>query len=142
MGLLLTYWNRTTEVEKFRELAKILDQPLRRETKPKSRRAKQLSAPERAALVADYEAGILVREIAKKFGVHRVTVSNIVEAASLAPRARGLAPDQVEEASKLYVAGQSLAKLGKRYGVHAETVRQALLGAGVRLRPRPGWPSS
>lgn len=138
VGLLLTYWNRSTEMEKFRELAKIMDQPVRSDIQINTKRAKRLSAAEKAELLAEYESGTLVRDIAEKFDVHRVTVSNLVEAAGMTPRSRGLGPQQVIEAADLYTAGQSLAKLGDRYGVNAETVRQALRRIGVTIRPRPG----
>ena len=138
----MTYWNRTTEVEKFRELSKIIDQPLRSDAHISGHRARRLSKAQKAELVADYESGMLVRNIAVKFGIHRVTVSNLIEAAGHKLRSRGLNADQIKEASELYVAGQSLAKLSARYGVSAETVRQALIRAGVATRARQGWAST
>jgi hypothetical protein len=138
VGLLLTYWNRTTEVEKFRELAKIIDQPVRSDIQLNTKRAKRLSPAEKSELLADYEAKVPVKDIARKFGVHRVTVTNLVSASPLEPRSRGLSDAQVEEAISLYPKGWSLAKLGTRYAVNGETIRQQLLHAGVAMRPRPG----
>ena len=45
---------------------------------------------------------------------------------------------RIEEASALYEQGGSLAKIGKRFGVSPSTVRDALLTAGLHMRPPSG----
>ncbi|MFN8103950.1 MAG: hypothetical protein U0U69_05780 [Acidimicrobiia bacterium] len=50
---------------------------------------------------------------------------------------RGLIPEQVDEAARLYVdKGWSLKRVGDHLDFSAGTIRKALLDAGVRTRPR------
>jgi DNA-directed RNA polymerase specialized sigma24 family protein len=53
-------------------------------------------------------------------------------------RMRGLSPEQIDEAVRLYEAGWSLARIGDRMGVNDMTVRQRLLERGVQMRPKRG----
>jgi hypothetical protein len=39
-----------------------------------------------------------------------------------------------------YAKGDSIATIGASLGVSPTTIRKRLLGAGVQLRARPGWP--
>ena len=58
----------------------------------------------------------------------------------MAIRHRSLGPDQLAEASKLYSQGLSLVRVAEALGVTRGAVSNALKTAGVKLRPRPGWP--
>ncbi|MFV4913805.1 hypothetical protein PFZ49_09655, partial [Microbacterium lacticum] len=63
-------------------------------------------APERrAALVADYEAGMPVRAIAAKYGVHRGTIPTLVLRAGASLRTPGLDDAGRARASALYAGG-------------------------------------
>jgi transposase-like protein len=112
-------------------------------SKPISRTIKQiqrrLRGPEIDELVAGYQGGATVYELAEQFGVHRSTVSDVLERQGVARRFGPLSPAQVATASSLYEGGLSLAKVGQQLGCHATTVREALTKAGVEIRPRNGW---
>lgn len=53
-------------------------------------------------------------------------------------RHRGLAPDQVNEAARLYGHGWSLARIGQKMGVDPTTVMTKLRGRGTRMRETQG----
>jgi transposase-like protein len=90
-------------------------------------------------VVAGYQAGATVYELAKKFGIHRHTVSDILERHGVARRYRKLSAEQLALACALYENGSSLTQVGRQLDHSAETVRQALMKAGVAIRTRNGW---
>ena len=60
----------------------------------------------------------------------------------LRPRGRpssAVAKLDIPEIARRYRAGESVARLGEAYEVSPATIRSRLIGAGVELRPRPGW---
>lgn len=101
-----------------------------------------LEPDEIAELVATYQAGATIDELAARFAVHRTTVMGHLGRSGVTRRQRGLAPEQVEEAARFYLGGWSLARVGDHFQVGAETVRRNLMSAGCTIRPRPGWPQS
>jgi hypothetical protein len=100
---------------------------------------RRLRGPEIDELVADYQAGATTYELAERFRMHRVTVSAILKRKGIALRARPLSPTQITTATQFYHEGLSLLKVGERVGCGTECVRQALMKAGVKIRPRNGW---
>lgn len=97
----------------------------------------RLSPEQVAELVAAREAGALVNELAERFGVHRATVINHLERAGATGRrwpGRGLTPEQVPEAVRLYESGLSLVAVGERFEVDKRQVSRALREAGVEIR--------
>ena len=86
------------------------------------------------ALIDSYKAGATVYDLARRFGIHRTTVSQHLRRSGVKMRRQGLAKDQVGTAARLYEQGQSLSKVGICLGVDAGTVRQALITRGVRMR--------
>ena len=81
-----------------------------------------------------YRTGATAKELAEQFGLHRTTVTAILQRQGVEPRQRGLSGAQVAEACRLYPEGWSLARLADRYGVDDMTVRRYLLQAGVVMR--------
>ncbi len=79
----------------------------------------------------------MINDLAAMFDLSRTAVMANLNRLGAESR-RGIVNRRIEEASSLYKQGWSLAGIGKYYGVYASTVREALLGAGVRMRPRPG----
>jgi hypothetical protein len=73
-------------------------------------------------------------ELAKQFGIHRTTVTAILQRVGVEPRRFRLTNEQVVEACRLYPEGWSLARLAERYEVSDMTVRRYLLLAGVVMR--------
>ncbi len=107
-----------------------------RTIKQKQRR---LRGAEIDKLVAGYLVGATVYELAEQFGVHRSTVSELLERRGVTRRFGPLSPAQVAMATSLYGEGLSLATVGQQLGCHATTVRDALAKVGVEIRPRNGW---
>ena len=89
-------------------------------------------------LVAGYEAGATVYELADRFGVHRDTVSAHLHRQGVPMRRQGLNEAEVDRAVRLYIAGGSLGRVGSHLGVDAHTVRSALLKREVRMRDTQG----
>jgi len=99
---------------------------------------RRLRGAEIDELVAGYLAGGTVYELARHFGVHRHTVSEILERSGVARRYQKLSPEQLDTACSLYRSGFSLTRIGHQLDRPAETIRQALIRAGVEIRPRNG----
>ena len=72
------------------------------------------------------EQGVLLRDLANMFKVHRVTVAAILRRHGIAPRARGLPTDQIPLVAELYEQGLSAPALGQQFGVDGKTVWNAL----------------
>jgi DNA-binding transcriptional ArsR family regulator len=92
-----------------------------------------------AELVAGYQGGATIEDLAERFGVHRTTVMAHLDRSGVKRRRRGIEVASLPEAVRLYEAGWSLARVGERFGVDGETVRTAFRKAGVPIRPRRGY---
>jgi lambda repressor-like predicted transcriptional regulator len=111
----------------------------RRHTRPMSRQAQvRLNSVQAKELTAAYRAGMTIKELAQRYGVHRTTVSTMLRRSNVELRQRGLAASEVTEATRLFQRGWSLARLGARYAVDDMTVRRYLLLAGVVMRSPKG----
>jgi transposase len=60
--------------------------------------ARRLTGAERAEVVAKYQGGTDMRAIAQELRVHRTTVAQVLQAAGVPARQRGLSPTQAAEA--------------------------------------------
>lgn len=86
-----------------------------------------------------YQAGASQRELAKRYGIHRTTVTAHLERAGVAVRPTDkLTQDDIAKAAELYTQGWSLARIGDVLGVHPHSVRNRLLAMGVRMRDTHG----
>lgn len=101
-------------------------------------RAKQLKDKEAQELIAAYRGGATVYELGRRFGIHRTTVSKILERHGVTMRTGGMSPEQIDEAVRLYQDGWSLARIGERMSVDDMTVWRRLQERGVKMRPRQG----
>lgn len=103
-------------------------------------RQRRLRVGEVDDLVAGYEAGTQIDDLADKFGIHRATVHAHLNRRGIDRRSSpGLAPDQIVQAAMHYTGGESLLTVARRFSVDAETIRTRLRDAGVEIRPRRGW---
>jgi lambda repressor-like predicted transcriptional regulator len=111
------------------------------EPAPQARqRQRRLTAAEAVAVAQEYLAGATMRELARRFNVHRTTISSCLHQLAVPLRRQGLREDDLAELARLYQEGWSLARLGEKYDCDDETVRQFLLRHGVAMRPRRGGP--
>jgi len=85
-------------------------------------------------LVADYQAGMKVSDIAAKYSVNRWTVRHHLIRREIPVRLRGMDDAQVPEAIALYGAGHTLAEIGRLLDADPGTVRNTLRREGVELR--------
>jgi predicted DNA-binding protein YlxM (UPF0122 family) len=91
-----------------------------------------------ADLVAGYESGATVYELAVRFKIHRQTVSQHLHRQGVKVRNQGLDDHQIESAIQLYERGWSLAHIAERYQVHASTVWRMFQARGIRMRDTHG----
>jgi lambda repressor-like predicted transcriptional regulator len=103
--------------------------------RPTSRQAQvRLDPYEANAVAAAYRNGETIKELAGRYGIHRVTAASMLRRLGVERRRAGLSDEQADEASRLYPEGWSLARLAGRYGVDDMTMRRSLLLAGVVMR--------
>ena len=72
-------------------------------------------------------------EPAKRFGIHRVTVTALLRRHGVVSRRAGPRDAELEEAASLYRQGWSLADRRKMFGVDPATVWRRLRAAGVNI---------
>ncbi|MGH3787120.1 MAG: hypothetical protein ACRDRG_11350 [Pseudonocardiaceae bacterium] len=72
--------------------------------------ARRLDAGRVQKLIESYRAGATVYKLGEQFGLDRRTVSEILRRHNVPMRRRGLSPEQVDEAVRLYESGWSLAR--------------------------------
>lgn len=91
-------------------------------------------------LVASYQDGVPIKEIARRFGTNPKTVSVICKrhGVELRNSVRALSDAQLQVAIRRYADGASRATIAREMGVNDTTVRNLLVAAGVRTRPRRG----
>ena len=90
-------------------------------------------------LVASYQAGATLQEMSEQFQIHRASISLVLERQNVARRYRMVEGERLEGAIRDYNGGDSIISIATKLGVPGDTVLKALNGAGVKLRPRPGW---
>ena len=95
-----------------------------------------LSTADASELVDAYRRGAAEKDLARRYGLHRHTVSRHLQRVGVAKRpAAKMSPALVEPAKRLYEAGWSTSKIGGEIGFSASAVGKELKRAGVRLRP-------
>jgi DNA-binding transcriptional regulator LsrR (DeoR family) len=99
-----------------------------------------LSTDQIAELVEGYRSGKTMKELASEFGIHRTTVSSLLNEQAVAVRRGGLNQQQAAEAVRLYEQGWSSGRLAEKFGVSADTILTVLRRAGASIRPRRGGP--
>lgn len=101
-------------------------------------RAKILSPAECIRLVARYQDGATVYELAAAFGVHRGTIARRLKAEGVKLRNQPLSKADVRRAVELYTSGQSILQIGVELGRHHSTIWHVLQRAGVQMRDSHG----
>lgn len=96
----------------------------------------RLRPARRAELIADYEAGMAVKAISAKYGVHRSTIPALVRREGVLVRVAGLDAEERARASSLYESGMTLVQVARRMGIGDDAVRQAVLDEGGQIRPK------
>lgn len=136
MALTGRYSNPADPLRRLADMDLCTDSPAEAGVTREHRAGRCLGADGVADLVARYEAGATVRELAERFGIHRVTVTAQLQRVGIPTRKAGLGADQAGEVMRLYEQGWSARKLAKNYEVSDHTIAAELRRAGVRLRRR------
>lgn len=107
--------------------------------RPASPVLRRLTPSEIEDVVAGYQSGRSLTDLAQEFGIHHRTVAGHLEERGVARRVNltKMSPADVRLAAIRYRAGKSLAAVGKALNVDASTVQRALKRAGVTIRQRP-----
>jgi lambda repressor-like predicted transcriptional regulator len=142
--LLFLYWNTEPASKKISHVRFVAVSQQRAPDKSVAvrqvqRRLREVDAQE---LAAAYRQGAGVKELAKRFEIHRDTVSQILKRAGVVRRTVGLSTADITEAAELYRDGWSLARLGEKFGVDGTTVWRALIARGTPMRSPNGRPWS
>jgi hypothetical protein len=142
--LLRLYSNRHSTPKRLREVQLVAVEECRDEDESRPRHVQvRLDPNQQADLVVAYNRGAPVADLARRYGVHRHTVTAHLIAHGVTPRRPGpVVPNAIPDACELYRAGWSLGRLGKRLGTTAKTVRKYLLLAGVEMRSPNERPST
>jgi len=100
-----------------------------------SQRHKHLDEGETVRLIAAYQAGSSVYELAEHFGCHRGTVSIRLRSRGVQIRHLTVAKEQIDTAEQLYASGLTLTEVGRQMGLDPSTVRRRLCARGTAIRP-------
>jgi DNA-binding CsgD family transcriptional regulator len=101
-------------------------------------RPKKLSSSTVEQIVSGYSSGQPIIELARRFGVHRATISGHLDRAGVTKRLRSMSEAQIDIAVQDYAAGQSLEKIGNRLGFDSTTVLKELRLRDVKMRDTHG----
>jgi hypothetical protein len=133
------YSNLLQGAENMHQLRIKATATLRSREQPASRQANVRLDPYQAnALAAAYRDGKTIKELAGRYGIHRVTAASMLRRLGVERRRTGLSDEQVDEARHLFSEGWSLARLAEQYDVDDMTVRRYLLLSGVVMRSPHG----
>ena len=97
---------------------------------------KQFDDSEVAQLLADYEAGVFMKDLVQKYQVHHVTIQKYVHRGRTKSRAHRASAFPTVEVKKLYLSGLPIVEIAHRLNASESTVSRALDRAGVVIRKR------
>jgi transposase-like protein len=91
-------------------------------------------------VVEAYEAGASMADLARQYGVKRVSISQLLHkaGATIRPR-RVISAAEVDRAVQLYESGLSLQAVGDQLGWDQKTIYRHLKGRGVAMRGPSDW---
>jgi DNA-directed RNA polymerase specialized sigma24 family protein len=131
-------WNTKAQLQYLQHLAANLPgpdvPPAERDSRLTPKVARRLKDHEIKELVAAYEAGSTLRQLAERFKIERRTVSKILKRQGVATRWRRLSEADIDKAEHLYAQGWSSARIADLLKVDPETVRLRLRKRGVQMR--------
>lgn len=126
-------------LEDLGKLAADLHRSARPREAPKpSPRSADLSAGDKANLVAAYRDGRSSGALAKDYGIGKGTVLGLLDEHAVTKRRQPPGTEVLERATDLYKEGLPLATISSQLGVPQSTLRRHLHKQGIVLRPRGG----
>ncbi|QWT23896.1 helix-turn-helix domain containing protein [Subtercola sp. PAMC28395] len=91
----------------------------------------KLSQPVRTEILARYQQGERVIDLAAAFGISEWSVQNLRKRSGLEPHPRGMSAESIAQAIELFSEGLSFIKIGKRVGFDPKTIAKALRARGI-----------
>jgi hypothetical protein len=93
------------------------------------------------AIVAGYQSGIKLTDLAKQYGTNHITIRNYLKRRDVKMRQPGVSQfwtdERKAEAMRRYLAGESQQQIADDFGCHQTGVCNALRGQGVAMRRAP-----
>lgn len=86
------------------------------------RRPRSLTSKEALGLLVDYQTGMKVKDIAKKYGCSRATIQYTLEKHDITRRNPNLSDDKIAALQKRRVEGATYAELVAEFGVSKRTI--------------------
>lgn len=100
-----------------------------------SRQQRRLSPQQIHELLEEYRNGATARDLADRYGIHRLTVAQHIKRSGQQTRSlRSFEGAKLTELIDEYQSGQSTEALGRQYGVAGSTVARTLRRNGITLR--------
>ena len=93
---------------------------------PIRQRLRRLTEAQVIEIVARYEEGATVYEIAAEFGCHRTTVAERLKKSGIVMRLQSPGAVTIDSMESLYQSGFSYVEIGRQLGYSANTVRKYL----------------
>jgi len=87
---------------------------------------RRLNAAEVQELIKQYGHGLTMNELAKKWGIHRVTVAACLKRAGVAVRRPHLTDQELIDAKALLATGWSMNRLAREHGMDPKTMKRRL----------------
>lgn len=99
---------------------------------------KRLNDDEVNQVIAGYNSGLSMNELAHKFDCHKTTISQRLKTAGIVIRRLPPSDNQITKMVELYQSGLSLTKVGDMVGISASTVLNYLRRRGIKTRDPHG----
>lgn len=137
MHLLQSYCNRVEATLRIQKLLvragkNAVSRPARPQLESGKTAPKKLSAATNDAIIAAYEGGARVADLARQFGVHKWTINNRLTLAGIARNPHSMNEEQIQEAIALRLEGLSFNRLAKRLPFSPNTIKTAIRARGVQ----------
>ena len=129
--LLRRYSNHADQMKRLR---KLLELPIRKSPEPVQRQIRlrrYLADNEKLELLADYESGQTVYQLASQFGIHRDTVSQLLERHDIARRCHQTVDVDLDRATELQQGGLNLTEIAEALCIGRTTLVRARRAARV-----------
>lgn len=97
---------------------------------------RRLSAEIRQQLLADYQAGVSAKELARRYQLSRSSIRAVLRASGLPQRYQAMTVVELDQAVELYAGGSTIAEVASVLGRPYSTVQTALTQRSVAMRRR------
>jgi hypothetical protein len=100
---------------------------------------RRLNADTQQQLLADYQAGVSARQLAKRYRLSRSSIRVLLRASGMPQRYQAMTDAETEQAVELYVGGLTIAEVAAKLERPWSTVQTALGRRGIVMRRRHNY---